>query len=190
MQGGRKAKWIPMLLAVIGSIAVTAGLFVAVLTMTRTSADDPDIRPADTVYVGANACFTCHKDRDHNWSQMLNAERITNPVATSQSAVLDVNLRAETASLIVSGVVASENAPIEDWRWNERYVIAMDDGNVVVPQRESVPIPNDCDEDCDASAQTSETLGFDTLDVTCAICHTKHLRLADGHFAIVRAQYG
>ena len=64
-----------MLLAVIGSVAVAAGLFVAVLTMTRTPANHRGInRPAGTIYVGANTCFTCHKDQDHDWSQMLNAQ--------------------------------------------------------------------------------------------------------------------
>lgn len=193
MQVGRRSKWLLLLLTFVGSSAVAAGLFVAVLTMTRTPADHEGIELPGTMYVGANTCFTCHKDQEHNWSEMLSAELITSPLANPQSAVLDVNVRTEVAPLIIGGTTASESAPFADWRESQSYIIAVDDGAVGsnAPTVETSPMPQSSDcEDCDATPQTSEDLSLNALDVTCTVCHSRHVRIAGASVWAARAQYG
>ncbi len=157
----RTAKWLPMLLTLVGSVAVAAGLFVAVLTMTRTPVDHRGIGLSGTVYVGESTCFTCHKDQTHNWSQMLSLDLITNPLANPQSGVQDVSVRTEVAPLLVGGGNTVEAAPSEDWDAGQHYVIATEDAAAPMS---GTPMPD-----------TSEDLRLNALDLTCTLCHTRQV---------------
>ncbi|MBI1259425.1 MAG: hypothetical protein GC204_18310 [Chloroflexi bacterium] len=185
-----KIKWLPLLLTFIGSAAVASGLFVAVFTMTRAPAAHEGIRVPNMIYVGANTCYTCHKDQDHNWSQMINAQEIARPLENPQSRTLEVNLKTETVPLLMGASGVSDDVPRADWRESQHYVIATEEGSLIVPSSE--PTSKDCKNcDRDATPETSANLPLDTITATCMICHLRQTAPSGGNFANnVRAQYG
>ena len=183
-------KWIPLLLTFIGSAAVASGLFVALFTATRAPVAHDGIRMPAMIYVGANTCYTCHEDQDHNWSQMINTQQIAQPLANPQSAMLEVNLKTETAPLLMGALGVFDDVLRADWLESQHYVIATEEGSVVVPGSDSAS--KDCtDCDRDATPETSANLRQDMLTKTCTICHLRQTAPTGRNFSNnVRSQYG
>ncbi len=125
-QTNRAKQWIPLMLVFIGSLALASGLFVAVLTMTRTTNDDRGIQEPrhGVIYVGANTCFTCHKDQDHNWALLDNAQ----PVAHPQIAPVDV-----TVSQTIPQLTPGSTVPVleaADQSTNPLYIITTENDQI------------------------------------------------------------
>ncbi len=126
------ARLVPMTLAVIGSLALTFGVFVAVLTMTRTPANHPGINlPLQgAIYVGDDTCYTCHADRDEDWSQMLFSQPVASPVANPQASVIDVNVHEGVPQVGIdsgeSAEVKDDDAQFADSPDRQHYVIATE----------------------------------------------------------------
>lgn len=129
---GRRVKLIPALLALVGSVALAAGLFVAVITMTRTPADHQGINMplGGAVYVGDDTCFTCHKDQNPDWSLTLDAQPAAAPMANPQVIAVDINVREAVPHLELNATAALP----ADSKDKQQYIIETEDDHVSLPR--------------------------------------------------------
>lgn len=127
----RRGKFIPALLAIIGSAALAVGVFVAVNTVTRTPADHRGINLpfGGAVYVGEDTCFTCHRDENPNWSLTLDLQPAAAPMANPQVVAEGVNAREVVPHLEVGGVAA---LPTEG-NAAQQYIIETEDDQSSLP---------------------------------------------------------
>lgn len=147
----RAEQWIPLVLVFIGSLALVSGLLVAVLTMTRTTEDDRGIQEPrhGVIYIGANTCFTCHKDQDHNWALLDNAQTIAHTVTPP----VDVALNQSIPQLAPVPILEAATQPSA-----QNYIIATENDQVRRAEQWNV------------DHLKSKPRGWTT---ECADCHTK-----------------
>lgn len=159
---GHVASWFPMTLAVIGSIALLVGIFVAVLSIPRVvTAGHPssNLPLQGALYIGTNTCFTCHGDKPLDWSAALYAQMVAVP---SEKPQVIANLKAgEQVQQIDAGeIVDAYTTQDEDRSTNnsfqQNYVIQTEDGLVVHPSLRT----------------TRETSSEDSF-TKCSICHVQ-----------------
>ncbi|MEO8392753.1 MAG: hypothetical protein ABI700_07155 [Chloroflexota bacterium] len=198
----RLAKLVPALLTVIGSIALASGLFVAVITMTRTPANHRGIGLSNygAIYVGADTCYTCHKDQPHDWLLELNAQPATSPVANPQAAVVDVRIhdalpQPEMKSATSANVLADQVGQI-----SQHYIIATESDPALLPGQwtpQKNP-PVGCN-DCHTLSPAAEIAQIKAVELNCSDCHSQHEdrvnRVWGTHqphdgIGIIRMQYG
>ncbi len=163
-----------MLLSIIGSVALVAGLFVAVLTITRAPANHAGIYPPvnGAIYVGDKTCYNCHTGQTPEWSLKLDAQQaIASPVANPQIALTDVNVHAElqhpgsadaTESVTVLDddvdrsarryVITTEIDPVLPPGHETDMTIPCTDCHTVEPSAEPVPETNQLNLDCESKS--------------------------------------
>ena len=135
MQAGnaRRGRLITALLAIAGSVALAAGLFVAVLTMTRTPTNHSGINLpfGGGVYVGGDTCFTCHQDDDLDWSLTLDLQLAAAPLANPQVVAADGDVHAVMPHLgFADMAVLPDNS--ED---KQQYIIKTEDDQTFLPRQ-------------------------------------------------------
>ena len=173
------ARSIPVLLTIIGSMALAAGLFVAVLTITRTPANHEGIHPPvnGAIYIGDETCYSCHNGQPPDWSLTLDAQQaVASPVANPQIVTTDVNIHAELQRPRPAADPTESVSRLEgDSDQNrQRYVITTETDAVLPPgHEEDTTIPcTDCHTVAPAAEQIPETNQL-SLD-----CESEHSQLA------------
>ncbi len=136
------ARSIQILLTVIGSVALASGLFVAVLTITRTPANHEGIDPplSGAIYVGDDTCYSCHAGQDPDWSLKLDAQQaVASPVANPQIALTDVDVHAELQRRPLASEATESVGVLGDDpdRNTQRYVITTETDPVLPPGHET-----------------------------------------------------
>jgi cytochrome c553 len=151
-----------MTLAVIGSIALLVGIFVAVLSIPRVvSAVHPssNLPLQGALYIGTNTCFTCHGDKPLDWSATLYAQMVAVPSEKPQAIA---NLKAgEQVQQIDAGEIVDAYTTQDEDRaktnsFQQNYVIQTEDGYVVHP-----------------SLRTTRETSLEDSFTKCSICHTQ-----------------
>lgn len=130
-RNARRSRLITALLAIAGSVALAAGVFVAVLTMTRTPANHSGINMpfGGGVYVGGGTCFTCHQDEDPDWSLTLDLQSAAAPMANPQVVAADVSAHEVMPHLeFADTVVLPENNESR-----QQYIIKTEDDQAFLP---------------------------------------------------------
>lgn len=116
---------ITALLAIAGSVALAVGLFVAVLTMTRTPANHSGINMpfGGGVYVGGGTCFTCHQDENPDWSLTLDLQSAAVPLVNPQVVAADMSAGEVMPHLeFADAVVLPDNSENK-----QQYIIKTED---------------------------------------------------------------
>jgi cytochrome c553 len=132
----RTGKWLRMILVVIGSLALVTGSFVAIMTVTRTTAS---VHGTDTpfqgaVYVGANTCFTCHGDQGPDWSPKPSAQAVLIPPANPRAIV--VNIVKSNGQVAIQGAASAYTTEdVYDSSGDQRYVITTEEGYAFLPSQ-------------------------------------------------------
>jgi hypothetical protein len=172
---GRTAQWIPLVLVFIGSLAFASGLFVAVLTMTRTYDDDRGISQPrhGVIYVGADTCFTCHKDQTHDWSLLVDSQPVASPVTNPQAALVDVAANESIPHLDLGSTVPILEAAAQPS--DPHYVITTENDQILHADQWS------------GDSLKSKPLGW---TAQCADCHTKPTRAGGEGWHTPRTQFG
>ncbi len=184
-----------MVLSVVGSIALAAGVYVAVITMTRTPANHRGIGLPlhGAVYVGADTCFTCHENGNPDWSLMLDTEPVTSPVANPQGGLVDVSAHAQPplvggAATTSVAIIGAASAAV-----NQHYVVATENDHLRLPSPTHPPLPSSeasalC-ADCHADETAAGAVQLERETGACIICHPTVSRVS--HTAQpTRAQLG
>jgi hypothetical protein len=132
--------WLSVMLGLIGSLSLVAGILVAVITMSRTATSggtSTTLPLHGAIYVGENACFTCHSDQGHDWRLRPDETNAANPFASPRAVVVDVSPSVEVRGVAIHG---SANAYTTDDALqaastvsSQRYVIKTEDGHVFLP---------------------------------------------------------
>lgn len=189
---GRLGKWIPALLTVVGSLALASGVFVAVITMTRTPANHRGIglSPHNAVYVGADTCFTCHEAGNPDWSQMLPSEPIIDP----QAGLVDVSARTQIPR---AGGAAAQHVDIIGAMSDgvsQNYVIATESDQIRLPgQRHPAVEPPagtaNCTDCHDEAKRPADDEHVEQAQGLCIVCHPVANRVSRANQP-ARVQYG
>ncbi len=173
------ARSIQVLLTIIGSVALASGLFVAVLTITRTPANHEGIHPPvnGAIYVGNETCYSCHAGQAPDWSLKLDAQQaVASPVANPQIALTDVDIHAELQRHPLANDATESVSVLGDDpdRNSQRYVITTEIDPVLPPGHETdATIPcTDC-HTVEPSAEPIPETNQLTLD-----CGSDHSQLA------------
>lgn len=127
-----RVRLITALLAIAGSAALATGLFVAVLTMTRTPANHSRINLpfGGGVYVGGDTCFTCHGDEDLDWSLTLEPQPAAAPIANPHVVAADVS-----AHVVIPHMeFANTNVLPENSGSRQQYIIETEDDQGALPE--------------------------------------------------------
>ncbi len=138
---GRIAKWFPITLAVIGSVALLIGIFVAVLSIPRVvAAGHPgsNMPLQGAMYVGTNTCFTCHGDHPLDWSLPLYTQTVVDPSEKPEAVVnlkSDEQVQQMDAGEIVEAYTSGDEATPRQNPSHQYYVIQTEDGHVVHPSQ-------------------------------------------------------
>lgn len=188
-------KWIPLLLTAVGSTALAAGLFVAVLTVTRAPANHRGIGLPmhGAIYVGAETCFTCHEDGSPDWTLKQDSEAVTAPVAATPGGLVEVSAHAQPPQ--VSGVTITSVTILgaANTAVDQHYIVATESDPLRLPSPTHPPLPASESSaqcaDCHASEPTAEAIHLERADKACTLCHPSVSRVSrSSRFA--RAQLG
>jgi hypothetical protein len=108
----------------------TVGVYVAVMTMIHAPVHQREVSfpLRGAVYVGGNACFTCHEDQNSDWSLVLNTQPAAAPMANPAVAMADVSVPV-AESRADTGATTAEIPAARDML-NQPYVIATEDDHV------------------------------------------------------------
>jgi hypothetical protein len=147
-RASHQASLLAALLAVVGSFAFAAGVYVAVMTIIHAPAHPRggDLPLRGAVYVGGSTCFTCHAGQDFDRSLILDVQPAATPMANPQVMALDVPMRQATHPANTGGVTAEA--------LNHPYIIATERDPAFL-----------------SGAGQTTPLDSVELDVTCADCH-------------------
>lgn len=133
LRNSHRVQWLPITLAVVGSITLAVGIWVALVTIAKSpsSLHAAGLSFQRAIYVGSNTCFTCHSQQQQEWSLMRYDNPIGDPIA--RSIVWDTAMR----RIAVNG---SANAYTKDGEnqassqvYSQRYIIKTEYGHVLLP---------------------------------------------------------
>ncbi len=174
LRHGHVASWFPMTLAVIGSIALLVGIFVAVLSIPRVVAavhPSSNLPLQGALYIGTNTCFTCHGDKPLDWSATLYAQMVAVPSEKPQ-AIANLKAGEQVQQIDASEIVDAYTTQDEDQAkhnsFQQNYVIQTEDGFVVHPSLRTTRETSSEDSFTKCSichVQDSNRQGFDTVDL-------------------------
>jgi hypothetical protein len=189
-------RWLPALLALVGSLALASGLFVAVITMTRTPANHAGVglTARGAVYVGGdNTCFTCHGDSDPAWAPASQPVPASHPSAVgtagTASGLVEVSARVQVprvggesiTNVAVMGALSDTTRP--------DYVIATENDRAPAPGHAAPGFQAspgagsearcaECHTEARASGVAAGGLHVQSAEGMCAICHTNTRRVS------------
>lgn len=177
----RLSKWVPMLLTLVGSLALASGLFVAVLTVTRTPAkhDGVGLTARGAVYVGGggDTCFTCHSENDPVWSIASQPVPASHPATGAASGLVEVSARVQAPRIGGEPITNVQVIGTSSDTVMPYYVIATENDSPSVSSQSQPGIqasPGNearCAE-CHSKAHTSDALRLQRAEGACIICHT------------------
>ncbi len=132
-------KRLQMLLAILGIMALIAGVLIIVSTVTVAAPADSiaTVTPENIVYVGTNTCLTCHSDSHNDGWHALHSQVIQNSVVTPQAVLADfsaaqavrqINTGSETHAYTARDVTYTVSSDS-----GSHYIMKTDDGNAVLP---------------------------------------------------------
>lgn len=167
---GRAAYWFPITLAVAGSLALLFGVFVAVLSIPEVvAAAHFNTAPASqsALYVGASTCFTCHSDRQWDWSLTLYTQTVVDPTENPQAVThvaQDDRVQVMGAGQMVEAYTTADTLTTQEQFFHQHYVIRTEDGRLLLPGK-GHGVLDDAGE-----------AGLGGAMAQCSLCHTASLQ--------------
>lgn len=154
----RAVGWVPMILVIIGSLAMIAGLF-SIRTMADSPTDAP-VPPHAAVYVGGGTCYTCHTGDFDGWSVPVDLQAMADAAAKPKQVVANVRPRGEVEQVEIGPAdlctTGSDAAQISG-STSRHYIVRTDVGETLLAldwdeQKPGSPEPND------QSAETTDCI--------------------------------
>lgn len=133
-RNSHRVKWLPATLATLGIIILALGIWVALVTITGipVSLHNTGLPFQRAVYVGTNACFTCHSDQKQDWSSMRYDLSIGDDITRPLAWDTDVRRIAVVGSLNTYTTKNGKNrAPSPND--SQRYIVKTEYGQVLLP---------------------------------------------------------
>ncbi|NWF68135.1 MAG: hypothetical protein HXY40_03535 [Chloroflexi bacterium] len=125
-------KWLQIALGTVGSSALLLGaLLVAITALAAPSIDDPHKTPPGqgAIFVGSQACITCHVEQLNLWDATLRPIAIEGTVSNPVMVVVDVHLGEEFQQMQSSAAyTAGELAGDQGGGARQRYIVRTEGG--------------------------------------------------------------
>ncbi len=178
---GHAVSWFPTTLAVMGSLALLVGIFVAVLSIPEVvAAGHPgsNMPSQGALYVGTNTCFTCHGDRPLDWSLTLYTQIVVAPSEQPQ-AVTNLkqgdHVQQIDANDMVDAYTTTNEGQSTGNSFHQYYVIKTEDGHILTPIQQNIGDLETKNSDslskcttCHNEDSESKLLGFETVGLSMA----------------------
>lgn len=153
------AGWFPVILVIIGGLAMTAGLFS--IRGLAVSPADVTMPPHAAVYVGGGTCYTCHTGDFDGWAVPVDLQAMAD-AAEPKQVVADVAPREEVQHIAVDEyadacATGSDAAQISGSK-PRQYVVRTDTGDTLLPLEWNEQVP-----------ETSSTDDQTAESVACAV---------------------
>lgn len=150
----RVAGWFPAILVIVGSFAMTVGLFS--IRGLAVSPADVTIPPHAAVYVGGGTCYTCHTGDFDGWAVPVDLQAMADAAAPKQ-VVADVAPREEVQHVDVDkyadACATGRDATQISGSKPRQYVVRTDTGDTLLPLEWNKQVP----ETSSADDQTAES---------------------------------
>jgi hypothetical protein len=142
------AGWFPAILVIVGSLAMTVGLFS--IKGLAVSPADVTIPPHAAVYVGGGTCYTCHTGDFAGWAVPVDLQAMAD-AAKPKQVVADVAPREEVQHVDVDASAdactsGSDAAQVSGSK-PRQYVVRTDTGDALLPLQWNEQAPETPDPD-------------------------------------------
>lgn len=168
LQRRRRINWIISLLVAVGCLALVSGIAMAVssVTFTINSPLSLNVSRHKAVYVGANTCYTCHKDNTRETSLSPHTQTNVKPVAVEAEFEALVAVPQQQFDTIAKAYTTQAEASPSASLNTQDYVVRTESGWTLLHGRGTAENP------------VGEALSPEGAPVACSICHSGDLAQA------------